>query len=166
MDQHFQQNLQKLRKDVETGFADARDARVRVWSEERDARINATNEVKTATKNIHDQCVKEMERLQSSAASWDNAREQLSTRLTSLEVLSPALRKDIDTINNDFIEPNQELLGLFPTVIMVVGQVQSLLESINQNLPKAPLAIEWHVDLNSMDRASISSSQNKGKSKQ
>jgi len=163
--QALEKSIRDLQKEVEAGLADARDARVSAISDERAERINATNELRSAAGNNHDLRVKEMKELKASVASCTTTQEELSTRLTSLEETSQALRHDVDTINNDFIAPNQELFGYWPSVLIVVCQLQSLLESINQNLPKAPIAIEWHVDLNELGVGDVGSSRDKGKSR-
>tara|TARA_R110002003_G_scaffold2429_2_gene24294 strand:+ start:2838 stop:5237 length:2400 start_codon:yes stop_codon:yes gene_type:complete len=54
------------------------------------------------------------------------------------------LRNDVDTLNNDYIKPNRDFFGLFGNMVIAIGQLQSVVENLNQNLPKGPLAIEWN----------------------
>jgi hypothetical protein len=139
-----------LGKDLEKLGKDLQNLRTEMKEEvlaTHDARVNAVNELRTNAGRDHELRVKEMKALKSSVASFTAAHEELSTRLTTLQEASAALRNDVDTVNNEFIEPNRTFFGLFGSVLIVVGQLQSLLESMNQNLPKAPIAIDWHVDL-------------------
>jgi chromosome segregation ATPase len=57
------------------------------------------------------------------------------------------LRSDLDKALSDINDPkNKEALACLPILFLHVGQLQWVLEDLNQNLPKGGLEIEWHND--------------------
>ncbi|KAB2104803.1 hypothetical protein AG0111_0g7085 [Alternaria gaisen] len=67
----------------------------------------------------------------------------LVTAVGDVQKADAGLRKDFDATVKAYIEPNRDLFGMMEHVITVVTQVQEILESLNQNLPVAPLKLNW-----------------------
>ncbi|KAF2826532.1 hypothetical protein CC86DRAFT_370496 [Ophiobolus disseminans] len=139
-------SLRDLQKEIKTGLADARDSCVRAINDEHNERVNAANELRTAVERNLELQMKALE---------GSVVEMISTRFKDFQETSASLRHDVDTINNEYITPNRELFGLFGNVLIVIGQLQLLLESINMNLVKGPIAFKWHMDLNSLESREI-----------
>lgn len=164
--QTLDRQLRELRKDLETGLSTARDDRVAAINKVTSERKDAINEVRNSAGNDHELRVKEMKTLKASLTSCNTAFEGLSTQVTSLQETSEILRTDVNTINNDYIVPNRNMFGLFSHVLIVVCQLQTLLESVNMNLPKGPIEFEWHMNLNDVGPDGISNGDtDKGKGK-
>ena len=68
---------------------------------------------------------------------------EIRDQLSNVQKAGAELRKEFDATVKAYIEPNRDLFGIMDNVITVVAQVQQILESVNQNLPKGPLKLEW-----------------------
>ncbi|XPS90667.1 hypothetical protein M3J09_000102 [Ascochyta lentis] len=72
-----------------------------------------------------------------------------SERVESLQHALTKVCADLDEMHDKFLTPtNKVLFSRLPTLFVVTGQLQDLLESLNQNLPKGPLDFTWHHDFN------------------
>ncbi|KZM28844.1 hypothetical protein ST47_g19 [Ascochyta rabiei] len=70
-------------------------------------------------------------------------------QVESLEQALTTIRIEFDEMLDKFLTPtNKVLLSRLPALLIVTGQLQDLLESLNQNLPKGPLEFTWHHDFN------------------
>ncbi|KAF3034883.1 hypothetical protein E8E12_003366 [Didymella heteroderae] len=70
-----------------------------------------------------------------------------SDHLEKLQKVLDQLQSDLDKALDDFNDPkNKEAIAWLPTLFLHVGQLQWVLEILNQNLPKGGLDIEWTSD--------------------
>ncbi|CAI9631357.1 unnamed protein product [Alternaria burnsii] len=109
-------------------------------------------------------------------SDYEAAVPKIRDQLSDVQKADAELRKEFDATVKAYIEPNRDLFGMMEQVITVVAQVQQILESVNQNLPKGPLKLDWvcylpkHGQLENNGELEYngepSNSKGKGKSKQ
>ncbi|RYO52098.1 hypothetical protein AA0116_g11669 [Alternaria tenuissima] len=117
-------------------------------SDERRARADAEAEIKKTISNLFaivsnnastikketKECSDQLRQIKS---DYEAAVPELRDQLSGVQRADAELRKEFDATVKAYIEPNLE------HVITVVTQVQQILESVNQNLPKGPLKLNW-----------------------
>ncbi|KAH8726061.1 hypothetical protein GQ44DRAFT_726427 [Phaeosphaeriaceae sp. PMI808] len=99
---------------------------------ERQACVSATKELRSSADTEHDRRV----------ADIKNLRKDVD----ACTAIAKKIQESSDEVQKTFIRPNRELFGMFNTMLLVVGQIQSVVESINQNLPHGPLVFDWLHD--------------------
>ncbi|KAI4649847.1 uncharacterized protein J4E79_009693 [Alternaria viburni] len=104
------------------------------------------------------------------SSDHDTAKQGIYDQLADINTAAAELREAYDNTVKTYIEPNSEFFGLIGTAFVVLSQLQQVVESLNQNLPVAPLRLEWDYYLPSHGQPSTngepSNSKGKGKSKQ
>ncbi|KAI4635703.1 uncharacterized protein J4E87_000658 [Alternaria ethzedia] len=104
------------------------------------------------------------------SSDHDTAKQGIYDQLADINTAAAELREAYDNTVKTYIEPNGEFFGLIGTAFVVLSQLQQVVESLNQNLPVAPLKLEWDYYLPSHGQPSTngepSNSKGKGKSKQ
>jgi DNA repair exonuclease SbcCD ATPase subunit len=110
---------------------------------EKQARILSTNELKV-TAGIDQEQILE---LSTRVDRVDTRIDEMKPRIAKVEESALGLRTDVDVINHDYIEPNREFLGLLGSMFILVGELQRVVESLNQNSLATPLRIQWTNDL-------------------
>lgn len=128
-------------------------------SNEHDQRVHAEAAIKTSIQDLSKKLEKEIkERGEAEqdilSISNEKLREfqngQIKTASDQVERLQKAFdqtRADFEKALNDFNDPkNKELFEWLPKLFLHVGQLQWVLEDLNQNLPKGGLEIEWTSD--------------------
>jgi DNA repair exonuclease SbcCD ATPase subunit len=80
-------------------------------------------------------------------SNYDATLPRIWEQIGDVQGASTDLRKEFDKTVETFIEPNRDFFGLLGTVIMIISQLQQVVESLNQNLPVAPLKLEWQCYL-------------------
>jgi DNA repair exonuclease SbcCD ATPase subunit len=103
--------------------------------------------LQTSIKEETEARVGENHKIRHSLEAFAAVTMQLTQGVRDLQATSLDRGRDIDTINKDFVEPNRELFAMFPHIIRYIGQMQDIVEQLNQNLPKGPLTFQWHRDL-------------------
>lgn len=92
---------------------------------------------------------------------------RIAARVAEMQAAADQHRRDFDTMRDTLIEPNRDFFGLFGTVLGVLAQLQQVAESLNQNLPGAPLKLDWEYYLPSLVGGSRSGAEeDTGTSKQ
>ncbi|CAN9348784.1 unnamed protein product [Alternaria sp. RS040] len=109
-------------------------------------------------------------------SDYEAAVPKIRDQLSDVQKADAELRKEFDATVKAYIEPNRDLFGVMEQMITVVAQIQQILESVNQNLPKGPLKLDWvcylpkHGQLENNGELEYngepSNSKGKGKSKQ
>jgi chromosome segregation ATPase len=119
--------------------------------------------METDTKKFSD----ELKRLMS---EYKSTTPKIWEQLGDVETAAAELRKDFDTTVQTYIEPNRDFFGLIGTALVAISQLQQVVESLNQNLPVAPLKLEWDYYLPTHGQSEAngepSNPKRKGKSKQ
>ncbi|CAN9380814.1 unnamed protein product [Alternaria alternata] len=187
------ENLQnRLEEDKIERVTELEHLRFRV-SDERRARADAEAEIKKTISNLFaivsnnastikketKECSDQLRQIKS---DYEAAVPEIWDQLSNVQKAGAELRKEFDATVKAYIEPNRDLFGIMDNVITVVAQVQQILESVNQNLPKGPLKLEWvcylpkhgqlenngELEYNSelQNNGEPSNSKGKGKSKQ
>ncbi|KAI4610941.1 hypothetical protein J4E80_007972 [Alternaria sp. BMP 0032] len=104
------------------------------------------------------------------SSDHDTAKQGIYDQLADINTAAAELREAYDNTVKTYIEPNSEFFGLIGTAFVVLSQLQQVVESLNQNLPVAPLKLEWDYYLPAHGQPSTngepSNSKGKGKSKQ
>jgi len=104
------------------------------------------------------------------SSDHETTKEGIYQQLADINTAAAELREAYDNTVKTYIEPNSEFFGLIGTAFVVLSQLQQVVESLNQNLPVAPLKLEWDYYLPSHGQPSTngepSNSKGKGKSKQ
>ena len=104
------------------------------------------------------------------SSDHDTAKQGIYDQLADINTAAAELREAYDNTVKTYIEPNSEFFGLIGTAFVVLSQLQQVVESLNQNLPVAPLRLEWDYYLPSHGQPETngepSNSKGKGKSKQ
>ncbi|KAI4649665.1 hypothetical protein J4E93_003985 [Alternaria ventricosa] len=104
------------------------------------------------------------------SSDHEAAKQGIYQQLADINTAAAELREAYDNTVKTYIEPNAEFFGLIGTAFVVLSQLQQVVESLNQNLPVAPLKLEWDYYLPSHGQPSTngepSNSKGKGKSKQ
>lgn len=77
-----------------------------------------------------------------------NKIKEIFEHIEGLKAASTKLRTDHDEMVAKFITPNKDYLSLLRNLFVTASQMQYFVECLNQNLPKGPLEIDWHFDLN------------------
>jgi chromosome segregation ATPase len=150
---------------------------VRRLSEEHDAREEGDKSLRSAvltdagkiatlekdTKEVSDK----LKRLMS---EYESTTPKIWEQLGDVETAAAELRKDFDTTVQTYIEPNRDFFSLIGTALVAISQLQQVVESLNQNLPVAPLKLEWDYYLPTHGQSEAngepSNPKRKGKSKQ
>ena len=71
-----------------------------------------------------------------------------SDQVEGLQTALTKIRQDLDKMLKEFNDPvNKELFDYLPTLLLHTGQLQWVLEDLNQNLPKGGLEFEWSYDM-------------------
>ncbi|KAH6846785.1 hypothetical protein B0T12DRAFT_232698 [Alternaria alternata] len=123
-------------------------------SDERRARADAEAEIKKTISNLFaivsnnastikketKECSDQLRQIKS---DYEAAVPEIRDQLSNVQKADAELRKEFDATVRAYIEPNRDLFGIMDNVITVVAQVQQILESVNQNLPKGPLKLGW-----------------------
>ncbi|CAN9445302.1 unnamed protein product [Alternaria alternata] len=181
------ENLQnRLEEDKIERVTELEHLRFRV-SDERRARADAEAEIKKTISNLFaivsnnastikketKECSDQLRQIKS---DYEAAVPEIRDQLSNVQKAGAELRKEFDATVKAYIEPNRDLFGIMDNVITVVAQVQQILESVNQNLPKGPLKLDWvcylpkHGQLQNNgeleNNSEPSNSKGKGKSKQ
>ncbi|CAN9361723.1 unnamed protein product [Alternaria alternata] len=187
------ENLQnRLEEDKIERVTELEHLRFRV-SDERRARADAEAEIKKTISNLFaivsnnastikketKECSDQLRQIKS---DYEAAVPEIWDQLSNVQKAGAELRKEFDATVKAYIEPNRDLFGIMDNVITVVAQVQQILESVNQNLPKGPLKLDWvcylpkhgqlenngELEYNSelQNNGEPSNSKGKGKSKQ
>ncbi|KAG9195713.1 hypothetical protein G6011_00834 [Alternaria panax] len=103
-------------------------------------------------------------------SDYDATVSQIWGKFGDVQGAGVELRKDFDATVSKYIEPNRDFFGLLGTALMVISQLQQVVENLNQNLPVAPLKLEWQCYLPTLGQPETngepSNSKGKGKSKQ
>ncbi|KAJ4369590.1 hypothetical protein N0V83_005352 [Neocucurbitaria cava] len=161
---------------VDQGFADAQQAR-----------IDTNNELRTSAGNQNDQRVKAEQQIRKSNIDLSNELNAVQESMDTLEkgfanhvAFSKGalgqLREDINTLQENYIEPNKDLFETYSFILVSVAQLQFIVEAMNQKLPGA-LEFTFKYDLNALalpppqvegqkTQNGSASSSGKGKSKQ
>ncbi|CAN9369014.1 unnamed protein product [Alternaria alternata] len=148
------ENLQnRLEEDKIERVTELEHLRFRV-SDERRARADAEAEIKKTISNLFaivsnnastikketKECSDQLRQIKS---DYEAAVPEIRDQLSNVQKAGAELRKEFDATVKAYIEPNRDLFGIMDNVITVVAQVQQILESVNQNLPKGPLKLDW-----------------------
>jgi DNA repair exonuclease SbcCD ATPase subunit len=148
------ENLQnRLEEDKIERVTELEHLRFRV-SDERRARADAEAEIKKTISNLFaivsnnastikketKECSDQLRQIKS---DYEAAVPEIRDQLSNVQKAGAELRKEFDATVKAYIEPNRNLFGIMDNVITVVAQVQQILESVNQNLPKGPLKLDW-----------------------
>jgi DNA repair exonuclease SbcCD ATPase subunit len=156
----LEESIQSLRTTAENSLA-----------AETEARVNSNKELRTSAGVEYDRRSREYQQTKSALEKCTADALQVKQRIDSLDDLSQNLRRDVNAINQDFIEPNKEFFGIFPSVVRLMGQFQLALEQLNMNLPKGSLSFQWMLDLRDVAKNPVTNDDtngatDKGKQKQ
>jgi chromosome segregation ATPase len=103
-------------------------------------------------------------------SEYESTTPKIWEQLGDVETVAAELRKDFDTTVQTYVEPNRDFFGLIGTALVAISQLQQVVESLNQNLPVAPLKLEWDYYLPTHGQSEAngepSNPKRKGKSKQ
>ena len=132
---HVQENMNSIHADRVT----LRNEFVAAATNESEIRVKTEEQLR----NSVDEVKKTIESLQSFVAS----HSELSMTVNKLDGSNIQLRKDFDTVNDTYIQPNKHIFGMLNAVIVVSKDLQHWVESINQNIDH-PLVIKWEFDMN------------------
>jgi len=132
---------------------------------EHDQRLKAEETIKTSIKSVEtlvrdlskrmDGQVKERETAERELLSTSNEKiKELENTQKTASGQSEKVQEAIDKLRSDFHNAltyvndpkNKEAIALLPELFLHVGQLQWVLEDLNQNLPKGRLEIDWHND--------------------
>ncbi|KAI4948386.1 hypothetical protein J4E91_005808 [Alternaria rosae] len=104
------------------------------------------------------------------SSDHETTKQGIYDQLADINTAAAELREVYDKMVKTYIEPNSEFFGLIGTAFVVLSQVQQVVESLNQNLPVAPLKLEWDYYLPTYGQPETngapSKPKGKGKSKQ
>ncbi|KAH6868761.1 hypothetical protein BKA58DRAFT_387544 [Alternaria rosae] len=104
------------------------------------------------------------------SSDHETTKQGIYDQLADINTAAAELREVYDKMVRTYIEPNSEFFGLIGTAFVVLSQVQQVVESLNQNLPVAPLKLEWDYYLPTHGQPETngapSKPKGKGKSKQ
>lgn len=104
------------------------------------------------------------------SSDHETTKQGIYDQLADINTAAAELREVYDKMVKTYIEPNSEFFGLIGTAFVVLSQVQQVVESLNQNLPVAPLKLEWDYYLPTHGQPETngapSKPKRKGKSKQ
>ncbi|KAF2633248.1 hypothetical protein BU25DRAFT_486398 [Macroventuria anomochaeta] len=158
----LEQSISTLRADVEAEFKRALQARnefVTKAGKEHDLRVDVEKSIRASIKDLTTKVHKEREeRVEAEQdivlASNDRFKEletgKIKTTSDQVESLQAALGKictEFEKLVKEFNDPvNKELLNHLPTLFLQTGQLQWVIEDLNQNLPKGALEFEWSCD--------------------
>ncbi|RAQ98925.1 hypothetical protein DDE82_008772 [Stemphylium lycopersici] len=115
-----------------------------------------TQEVERSTKlqelrkifgDEHDQRVKIEKRIMDHLNHFKPWISEVVKQVDEVKTAAYEHRSEFNEINNTLIQPNRDFFGLFGTVLTVLAQLQQVVENMNQNLPVAPLRVEWECYL-------------------
>ncbi|KAF1926859.1 uncharacterized protein M421DRAFT_6762 [Didymella exigua CBS 183.55] len=141
-------SIDNARKEFETKASKEHDQRVHA-----ETSMNASIQdlIKTTEKGVDEREKAEQEILSTSIEMFKELEKgQMKTQSDQMVQLQKALgqlRSDLDKALNDFNDPrNKELLGWLPSLFLHVGQLQWVVEDLNQNLPKGGFKVEWNFD--------------------
>ncbi|KAJ4362625.1 hypothetical protein N0V95_001430 [Ascochyta clinopodiicola] len=118
--------------------------------EERRARNELAFKADTEHKNRVEADNSIVRSMESRFEELENGKIEAATKqVKSLQDILTKIRTEFDEMLDKFLTPtNKVLLSRLPALLIVTGQLQDLLESLNQNLPKGPLEFTWHHDFN------------------
>jgi chromosome segregation ATPase len=145
--------------------------------EEKNERVGSPNGLRTTFGEEHNTRVKVEEQLRSSINELKRMKTELEPKVTQIaeqfsqvQASSSQLRQDFDTMKNTLVEPNREFLGSLGTMFVVVAQIQSVIDSLNRNLPVA-LKYDWECYFPTLGQPETNGDdatkgKGKGKSKQ
>ncbi|KAF3053661.1 hypothetical protein E8E11_010568 [Didymella keratinophila] len=164
----LERSIESLRAELKTNTEEEVQARKEFGTKagkEHDQRLKAEETIKTSIKSVEtlvrdlskrmDGQVKEREAAERNLLSTsnekvkelENAQKTASDQSEKIQKAIDQLRLDLDKALSAANSPDdKQLLGWLPLLFLHVGQLQWVLEDLNQNSPRGGLKIKWHVD--------------------
>ncbi|KAJ4378838.1 hypothetical protein N0V86_005711 [Didymella sp. IMI 355093] len=123
-------------------------------SREHEQRVHVETSIRASIQDVTQKVEKEVRERQEAAqemlSTSNKTFKELDKGQTQLQKALDQLRSDLDKALNDFNDFNvpglRDALGYLSTLFLHVGQLQWVLEDLNQNLPKGGLEIDWNFD--------------------
>lgn len=164
----LEKSIETLRFELKASTSEGVQARKEFGTKtgkEHDQRLKAEESIKTSIKSVEtlvrdlnkrmDGQIKERETAERELLSTSNERlQELENAQKTASDQFEMAQKAIDQLRSDLNKAlravddseNKELLGWLPLLFLHIGQLQWVLEDLNQNLPKGGLKIGWHKD--------------------
>jgi len=79
--------------------------------------------------------------------SINEVKHDVDKKIPHIRELLDTLRREFDSTNTRFIEPNEAYLGSLGSLFVIVFQLQTLFESLNQSDRSSPLEFKWFCNV-------------------
>ena len=77
----------------------------------------------------------------------NDVKHDVDQKIPHIQELLATLRREFDSTNTRLIEPNEAYLGSLGSLFVIVFQLQTLFESLNQSDRSSPLQFEWFCNI-------------------
>jgi DNA repair exonuclease SbcCD ATPase subunit len=153
----LENSIATLRAELKASNAEGLQARTEFEtkaSREHEQRVHVETSLRASIQDVAQKVEKEVRERQEAAqeilSTSNKTFKEFDKGQTQLQKALDQLRSDLDKALNDFNDFNdpglRDALGYLSTLFVHVGQLQWVLEDLNQNLPKGGLEIDWNFD--------------------